>query len=128
MSAPQRAEQKSMTQSNSKKAGIAARLRLAREQAGLSQGQVAKLLSLHRPSVSEMEAGRRSVTADEMSRLAHIYDVSVSWLACEGTEQPDLAKDRIELVARELAKLKPKDVKRLLDLLRALRPARGGKT
>ena len=38
---------------------VAERLRLAREQAGLSQGQVAKLLDLHRPTISEIEVTRR---------------------------------------------------------------------
>ena len=123
MPVAKRPEQKSMMEPETKKAAIASRLRLAREQAGVSQGQVAKLLGLHRPSVSEMEAGRRNVTAAEMSRLAHIYGVGMSWLACEDTEEPDLVKDRIELVARELAKLKPKDVERIRDLLTALRAA-----
>lgn len=127
MSVAKRPEQKGLTRPEPKKAAIAARLRLARQQAGLSQGQVAKLLGLHRPSVSEMEAGRRNVTIEEMSRLAQMYGVGMSWLACEDTEEPNLEKDRIELVARELAKLKPKDVERILDLLKALRSAGGGK-
>ena len=49
---------------------IGARLRQARELAGLSQGQVAKLMSLHRPAVSEMEAGRRRVSAEELKQMA----------------------------------------------------------
>src|SRR5260221_9781503 len=61
-------------------ATLAARLRLAREQAGLSQGQVARLLGLHRTSVTETEAGRRRVTAEELAHLARIYGVSVAWL------------------------------------------------
>ena len=39
---------------------VAERLRLAREQAGLSQGQVARLLGKHRPTISEIEAGTPS--------------------------------------------------------------------
>jgi transcriptional regulator with XRE-family HTH domain len=110
-----------MSNSVSKKAAIASRLALAREQAGLSQGQVAKILGLHRPSISEAEAGRRSVSAEELTKLAEIYGVSVSWLACSETETPDPAQDRIELAARELAKLKKADLDRVLDLLSALR-------
>ena len=45
-----------MTMPESTREQIAARLRAAREAAGLSQGQVAKLLKLHRPTVSEIEA------------------------------------------------------------------------
>jgi transcriptional regulator with XRE-family HTH domain len=109
-----------MSKSDAKGTTIAARLRLAREQAGLSQGQVAKMLHLHRPSISEAEAGRRKVSTEELVELARIYGVSVSWLACaEAEENP--AQDRIELAARELAKLKPEDLDRLLQLLSALR-------
>jgi len=117
-----------MTDSDSgkgKRAAIAARLRAAREMAGLSQGQVAKMLGLHRPSISEAEAGRRRVTAEELSRLANIYGVSISWLACPDEDVPDPDRNRVELAARELAKLKPDDLDRLMQLLRAIRPGKG---
>lgn len=100
---------------------IAERLKEARKLAGLSQGHVAKLLGLHRPSVSEMEAGNRRVSADELSRLAEIYDVSVVWLLGEGPEIIDPQDPRLELAARELTKLKPEDIDRLLKLLAAMR-------
>ena len=47
---------------------IANRIRTARENAGLSQGQAAKLLGFQRPTISEIEAGRRRVTAVELAR------------------------------------------------------------
>ena len=103
---------------------IASRLRTAREMAGLSQGQVAKLLGLHRPSVSEMEAGRRRVSADELSRLTEIYCVDMEWLA--GAEPKSEQDDeRIRFAARQLAKLKPDDLEKIMNLLSALRPQRG---
>ena len=43
---------------SAKRVQIAERLKEARKLAGLSQGHVAKMLGLHRPSVSEMEAGK----------------------------------------------------------------------
>lgn len=110
-----------MTIGRATKGAIAKRLRSAREQAGLSQGQVAKLLGLHRPSVSEVEAGRRSVTAEELAKLAGLYGVSVSWLACAEEEAAGLQAAKVRLAARELQKLKPADVDRLLRLLTALR-------
>lgn len=97
---------------------IAARLRAAREQAGLSQGQVAKKLDVQRPTISEIEAGRRKVPAEELSRFAEIYDVSVSWLTNNESEVPDPA---VELAARELVKLKKEDLDNVLQLLRTLR-------
>jgi transcriptional regulator with XRE-family HTH domain len=98
---------------------IAARLRAAREMAGLSQAQVAKKLELHRPSISEMEAGRRSVGADELMDLAELYGVTVAWLT--DTKVGNADNPRVELAARELARLKPKDVDRLLNFLAAIR-------
>lgn len=109
-----------------RKAAIASRLALARKQAGLTQGQVATMLRLHRPSISEVEAGRRDVTAAEIAQLAEIYGVSVAWLSCaEGESHP--ARDRIELAARELARLRDEDLGKVLDLLRALKESGGDK-
>lgn len=98
--------------------GLPSRLRAARERAGLSQGQVAKLLGMQRPTISEIEAGRRRVAADEVSRLADLYSVSVSWLLNDRPETPD---PMVELAARELAKLKKEDLDSVLELLKTLR-------
>ncbi len=104
-----------------KRSLIAERLKEARKLAGLSQGHVAKMLGLHRPSVSEMEAGNRRVSADELARLAGIYDVNVAWLLGETPDTLDAQDPRLELAARELTKLKPDDLDRLLKLLAAMR-------
>ena len=104
-----------------KRALIAERLKEARKLAGLSQGQVAKMIGLHRPSVSEMEAGNRRVSADELARLAEIYDVGVAWLLGETPDTLDAQDPRLDLAARELTKLRPDDLDRLLKLLAAMR-------
>jgi transcriptional regulator with XRE-family HTH domain len=106
-----------MAAEESKKQIIANRIRSAREMSGLSQAQVAKMLGLHRPSVSEAEAGNRTVTAEEIARMAEIYDVPVTWLLGAGAEQLDPNEDRIQLAARELSKLRPEDQERLFKLL-----------
>jgi len=106
------------------KATLHERLRLAREMAGLSQGQVAKKLGLHRPSISEMEAGRRRVTGEELAALARLYGVSVDWLT-DTTDNQSIDQSRIELAARQLAKMAPKDLDRVLGLLSALRRETG---
>lgn len=113
-----------MSQTEEKRSIIAARLREARKMAGLSQAQVAKMLGLHRPSISEAEAGNRKVSADEITKLAEIYDVSLSWLLGEGADKLDIHDDKIQLAARELRKLKPDDLDRLLTILGSMR--RGG--
>ena len=100
--------------------GVSERLRLAREQSGLSQGQVAKMLEMHRPTISEIEAGRRRVSAEELAVFSRIYEVAVAWLV--GTEATDDGlDDRVRLAARELAKLKPKDLDVVLRLLTMMR-------
>lgn len=111
-----------MTEKDELRSAIAVRLRAAREQAGLSQGQVARKLKMLRPTISEIEAGRRRVSAEELTRLAQLYDVSISWLTKQESEVPDPA---VELAARELAKLKPEDLEKVLQLLRTLRKAEG---
>ena len=103
------------------RAQIAERLKVARKLAGISQGQVAKLLGLHRPSISEIEAGNRNVSAGEVIHLAEIYDVSVAWLLGEAPESLDAEDPRLGLAARELTKLNLDDLDRLLKLLAIMR-------
>lgn len=100
---------------------IAARIRLARENAGLSQGQAAKQLGVARPTISECEAGRRKVSAAELAAMAKLYGVGVSWLASEEQDDADPDRDRIELAAREIAGLKAEDLASVLQLVRSIR-------
>lgn len=104
-----------------KTATIPARLRAAREAAGLSQGQVAKIMNMHRPTISEMEAGNRRITADELARLADLYDAKVAWLLGEAPDRIESDDPKLQLAARELGKLKPDDLDRLLKLIAALK-------
>lgn len=104
---------------------VAGRLRLARESAGLTQGQVARRMHMHRPTVSEIEAGRRRVSAEELAQLASVYGVSTAWLTSEREAEPDAADDRILLAARQLSKLKKADLDRLMNLIRMLRQPEG---
>lgn len=100
---------------------IANRMRMARETAGLSQGQAAKLMDMHRPTISEIEAGRRRVAADELVRFAEIYGVSTAWLLGEPDQGMDDLSDRITLAARQLSSLKDDDLDKLMRLFRSLR-------
>ncbi len=110
-----------MNAQQDKRTLVALRLREARKMAGLSQGQVAKLLGLHRPTVSEIEGGNRRVSAEELSKFAETYDVTVSWLLAETVDQLQTDDPRLQLAARELGKLKPDDLDRLLRLLASMR-------
>jgi transcriptional regulator with XRE-family HTH domain len=106
-----------------KRALVGARLREARTMAGLSQGQVAKIMGMHRPTISEIEAGNRRVAAEELKKFAEIYDVTTSWILAESPEKLDIDDPRLQLAARELSKLKPDDLDRLMRLLASMRTA-----
>ena len=65
------------------------RLRSAREARGLSQQAVADAIGLPRTAVTQMEAGNRSVSTLELSKLSALFLVSVSELLQEGVNQRD---------------------------------------
>lgn len=99
---------------------LSERLRQAREAAGLSQGQVAKKLEMHRPTISEIEAGRRKVSAQELELFSNLYGVTTEWLlsGMAGNEEADA---RILMAARELSKMNKTDLDRLMNTLNMLR-------
>jgi hypothetical protein len=76
---------------------------------------------MHRPTITEIEAGNRRVSAEELATFAQTYDVTVSWLTRESDEKLRTDDPRLQLAAREIAKLKPQDLERLLTLLAAMR-------
>ena len=112
-----------MNMSETTRLEIANRLRTARDAAGLSQGQVAKILDMHRPTITEIEAGRRKVSGEELTRFATLYGVSVEWLT-NSPGETDAAEDRILLAARELSKMKDQDLDQLMSLLQMIRKTR----
>jgi len=114
-------EQQPDSSSQQSRETIASRLRIAREIAGLTQGQIAKLLGLHRPTITEIEAGRRRVAAEELQAFARHYRTSVAWLSGEEAAIADPADQRIRLAARELSKLSDDDLERLLRVLATIR-------
>lgn len=110
-----------MKTTNKENSGIGERLRWAREQAGLSQGQVAKLLSYHRPTISQLEAGERALKADEVNRFAELYDVHSEWILNSDDALGMDDDPRIQLAARELSKLNSEDLETLMRLVKVLR-------
>lgn len=100
---------------------IGSRLAIARQRAGLSQAQVAQQVKLPRPSITEIEAGRRRVSVEEMVLFANLYEVDMNWLAGEGAEQVDPVRDKLQLAARQVADLKSEDLDKVIDLLTSLK-------
>ena len=104
----------------SEKQDIADRIRTARELSGLSQGQAAKRMNMHRPTISEIEAGRRNVKADELSVFASLYGVEVSWLTTGEAEDAKVNKD-ILAAARELSSMSEGDLETLISTIRMIK-------
>lgn len=99
---------------------IASRLREARELAGLSQGQAAKRLDMHRPTISEIEAGRRSVKSEELGDFAKLYGVNLSWLS-EGVIDEEKIDKNILAAARELSSMSEGDFQKLISTIRLIK-------
>ena len=95
------------------------RLARARDAAGLTQAQVARLLDIPRPSVSEIEKGKRRVKANELYKLSATYGVGTDWIL-HGALSVE-SEERVEVAARELASLRSEDLDRVIDLLQTLR-------
>ena len=55
---------------------IAERIKLLRKELGLTQEEVAKQLGVSRATVSQMESGERKITAEELYKLANIFNVT----------------------------------------------------
>jgi transcriptional regulator with XRE-family HTH domain len=113
-----------MSEPNAKKMITASRLREARKMAGLTQGHVATEMNLHRPTISEIEAGNRSVTVQELTQFAELYEVDLAWLAGEGAEKLDPHDDRVQLAFRDLEKLSAPDLDKLMTALAAIKQRR----
>lgn len=113
-----------MDQSDTKPVAVGERLRWAREQAGLTQAQVAKILDCHRPTISQIEAGQRVVRPDEIARFAKMYSVKEAWIIHGDSAFGDQADARIELAARELAKLRKDDLDAILRVIKVMRSKR----
>lgn len=115
-----------MKDKKEQESSVAYKLSVARINAGLSQGQTAKLLNMHRPTISEIEAGRRKVSIEELKLFSKIYDVSLQWLLEDSVEVDDRKWAKIELAARELTKLKKDDLNKVLNLLKTLKLGENG--
>ena len=106
--------------SNSEREKIATRIKDARIMAGLSQAQAAEKLNLQRPAISEIEAGKRKVSAEEIIQFAELYRVDTSWLLLnKGTNELQMP-EQVLFAARELNKLKPEEMNKVIDIIKML--------
>ena len=103
------------------KQSIANRLKKARVNAGLSQNQVAQMIGLNRPSISEIESGRRKVSAEELVKFSEIYKVKLDWLTGKESESNDDIKDKLQFAARELSDVRREDLDKVIKILTAFK-------
>lgn len=90
----------------SNKEKLIARLKEAREYVGASQDQVGKVLNVPRSAVSEMESGKRNISAIELQKLAKLFQRPVSWFTDDVIEG---APADVEFLARTAAELSDND-------------------
>ena len=95
------------------------RLKEEREYRGFSQEEVAGHLGVPRSAISLMESGARRVSAEELGRLAKLYQTTMESLAGHGQEasQPE----SVRLLARAATELSATDRDEVLRFAQFLR-------
>lgn len=88
---------------------LAKRLRLARTNVGLSQDEVAAELEVLRPTVSQIEAGKRGVSSIELAQLAKLYRRPLASFFDEDFDEA-LSEDPLTLLFRAV-EIKPSDLR-----------------
>ena len=87
------------------------RLREARKYLGLNQEEVATTIGVPRTALSDIESGQRRVEALELSRLAQLYQRSVSYFT--GDEVDIEFPPQVAHLARQAAELSENDLEEL---------------
>jgi transcriptional regulator with XRE-family HTH domain len=85
------------------------RLRKAREYVGYSQDEVAAFLKVPRTAVTNMENGQRKVEALELKRLAELFRQPASHFTGDDDDTAGALPADVAHLARQAAKLSPKD-------------------
>jgi len=79
------------------------RIKQIRKSLGLSQQTLAEKLGVSRPSISQIENGERRVCADELKKLAGIFNLSVDALLDSGKEPQIVIRESREAYGAEAA-------------------------
>ena len=88
-------------ESDEQRVAMASRLRDAREYLGMSQDEVASVLKLSRPAITNIESGSRKVEAIELDQLAQLYGRPVTYFL-SGEEADLTSSERVAFYARTL--------------------------
>jgi len=117
------------------------RLKLLREEAGLTQKQLADKLGVSRGTIGMYEIGQRDPDTETLQKLSDIFGVSVDYLlgktdirnpSDEITEavedDPELLefwnelkqREDLKLLFKQTRKLSPKDIKQVIRIIKAI--------
>ncbi len=103
-------------------AALSRRLKEEREYRGFSQEEVARCLGVPRSAISLIENGTRRVSAEELSRLAHLFQTTMESLAGHGQRASE--PESVRMVARAAAGLSEKDRDEVLRFAQFLQSRR----
>ena len=95
------------------------RLKEAREYLGMSQAKVAKFLQIQRSAVSEIESGKRAISALELRQLARLYQKPTSWFTDEVVEGVPADVEFLARTATELSQTDRGELQKFAEFLKA---------
>ncbi len=97
------------------------RFRQAREMAGLSPEQAAKYLGFSLTELLEIESGALEISEEKTQELALFYEVDFEWLKSKSADTNIAFLGDLQIAPRELEKIKPEELPKLLQILLAIR-------
>lgn len=105
---------------------VGQRIKLKREERGLSQLELAKKVGYEtKGAVSMVEAGKRELPIEKLCEIAKVLNVSPNWLL-GWAEDPILIKTDLSLTIDELEDLNPEQLARIRDYIQFVK-FEGGK-
>ncbi len=95
------------------------KLKEAREYLGMSQAKVAEFLQIQRSAVSEIESGKRAISALELRQLARLYQKPTSWFTDEVVEGVPADVEFLARTATELSQTDRGELQKFAEFLKA---------
>jgi transcriptional regulator with XRE-family HTH domain len=75
---------------------IGSKIRELRELNGFSQEQLAQILEVSRPTYAQLEAGNRKIKAEELKKVAEIFDTTVDFLLAGEDIKPKKVRNEMK--------------------------------
>lgn len=91
---------------------IGEKIKKLREESGLSQKDLSRLLGVSRSAVTLIEANRRKVSADEIVRLCEIFGISADELLCH-----PIADESGDVFKRTFNQLNEEDQQEVIEMI-----------